>query len=451
MIQIAIQKEDVQKLEYVFISFALLTLIFVALIALRDWVYHARISTYTLQKSLKKISQAISLQDWDKAEKELAILLQNNKSNKETALLQVKVLRGTGKLQEALALIEAKSKDYQEELLFRLEQGLIFLELKKPKQALEAFKECLPILRSESDLLSYAFALHLAGCPKQCCEVLHPLLQSTRNAQVWTLAGDALHELKFFQEAIEAYNRAIKLGNASHHLCMQQGHAYRRLGNLAEAEKLFRKLLEKNPADAAAVLGIGACFQERGNYNKAFFMYQAALALEKDIQLIQKAGYAALKCKKYRIAENYFKEILEQHQPEPLTLSYYGFCLENQRKWQEAEQTYLKLIQLFPSFPQGYRAAAWMFGVGLSQTISHEQGLNFAHRALKLKNDVVSWEILSAVCARNGNFEKAYQIQLALTKQDVDSQTKTRRQQALRKLRKKMPLDDHQVLRSQVA
>ena len=41
----------------------------------------------------------------------------------------------------------------------------------------------------------------------------------------------------------------------------------------------------------------------------------------------------------------------------------------------------LKLIRLFPNDYQGYRALAWMFGVGLSQTVSQTQGLNYAHIA----------------------------------------------------------------------
>ncbi|HEY4831349.1 MAG TPA: hypothetical protein VIH61_02195, partial [Waddliaceae bacterium] len=171
----------------------------------------------------------------------------------------------------------------------------------------------------------------------------------------------------------------------------------------------------------------------------------------KDLRLLHQAGFAALRSKKYRAAETYFFEVMQQQEPDPQTLAYYGFSLENQKKWQEAEQTYLKLIQVFPAYPQGYRALAWMFGVGLSQTVSHEQGINYAHRALKLKNDTVSWEILSACAARTGAFDKAYQIQLTLAKQDADTQTRARRQQALRTLRKKMPLGNHHVLRSLVA
>lgn len=60
-------------------------------------------------------------------------------------------------------------------------------------------------------------------------------------------------------------------------------------------------------------------------------------------------------------------------------------------------------------------------------------------------------EILSACAARTGEFDKAYQIQLSLAKQDNDAASRTRRQQALRTLRKRLPLHDLHVIRSLVA
>lgn len=433
-----------------FITIVLLTLGFVTIITLRDWVTYRRTSTKSVQKILKNIGHAVLLNDWEKGEKDLFPLLEQGRGGKEGALFEIQILRGRGRLHEALQKTEISSRLFPEELLFRLEEGQILLELNRAQEALEAFQVCAPILRGESDFLALATALCQAGEPQQGLDILHAFLPKTHNGHMFALAGDALYDLKLFREAISHYKHAIELGCTTHHVFVQLGHAFRRLGNLSESEKIFRELLDMGGQDIDATLGLGACLQERGHHNKALLIYQTRLAT-KDLRLTHQAAIAALRCKKYRFAETYFFEVLQQQQPDPQLLSYYGLCLEHQKKWQEAEQIYLKFIQLFPSEPQGYRALAWMFGVGLSQTVSLTQGVDFAHRALKLKNDPLSWEILSACAARTGQFEKAYQIQLSLSKNDKDAPTRARRQQALRTLRKRTPLGDTQVLRTQVA
>lgn len=409
-----------------FVIIVLITLAFVAYLTLRDRIYTPRLSSNALQKKTKSASQK--------------------------ALSQIQVLRGTRQFEDALNQVAEAARRFPEELLFRMEEGLILLEMERPKEALEAFKVCTPIIRTESDVLALAAALNRAGHPTQAFELLEPWIYNTENGELYSLVGETYFERKQFQEAIRFYEHAFQLGHKTHHVFTQLAHAYRRLGNLAESEKIFRRLLEKNPADLIATLGLGMCMQERGHFQKALLIYQSSGAWEqKDTRLLREAGLCALRTKKYAYAEHYLLEVIQKIEPETSILASYALALENQHKWQEAEQVYLKLIQLFPSYPHGYRALGWMFGVGLSRTLSQEQGISFAHIALKLKNDPISWEILSACEARVGNFERAYYIQMTLVKQDESREARVRRQQALRNLRKHHPLDGHHVTRSLVA
>ncbi len=434
-----------------FFTIALIILGFVSILTIHNWLKNRFIfSSKLTQKKIKKISQSLSLQNWEKSEKELAHLLKKGRDNKEIQLLQIQLLKGKGLLNAALEKAYHAGRLFPEELGFRLEEGQILLDLNLAKEALDAFEVCAPILRTETDYFYVARALKQTGRPLECLEVLAPLLKQTNNGGLAALAGDALYDCKQFPEAILHYKHALALGLETQHVKIQLGHAFRRQGNLAEAEKIFRSLLEKDSQSVDATLGLGACLQERGYHHKALFVYQSLLST-KDLRLLTQAGFAALRAQRYSFAEKYFCELMHLRRADPQTLGYYGFCLENQKKWQEAEQVYLKLLQLFPDDYQGYRALAWMFGTGLSQTISQTHGMDFAYRALKLKNDPTSWEILSACAARTGEFERAYQIQLTLSKQDSDPQTRIRRSQILRTLRKRMPLGDTHILRSEVA
>lgn len=435
-----------------FLTIALITIVFVIYLSIRDWIRSSRITSSFIQKNIKAASQHISLGNWEEALERLTPLIESGKGGKEVLLLHIQVLRGTHCLKEALAEVLEAARRYPEELLFRMEEGLILSELDRPKEALEAFRVCTPIMRTESDFLALSSVLNRAGYSAQAFELLEPWIKSTQNGELFSLVGDIFFERKQFQQAVHYYLRALKQGYQTHHVTTQLAHAFRRLGNLAESEKIFRKLLEKNRADILATLGLGACMQERGHFQKALLIYQSSGAWEKkDPRLLKEAGLCALRSKKFSYAAFYFRDIIRQTEPDATLLAYYALALEYQNEWQEAEQVYLKLIQLFPSCPHGYRALAWMFGVGLSQTLSQDQGLNFAHIALKLKNDSVSWEILSACEARMGHFERAYQIQMTLSAQDSGAETRSRRQQALRNLRKQLPLDGQHVIRSLVA
>ncbi|MCC5832745.1 MAG: tetratricopeptide repeat protein [Chlamydiales bacterium] len=435
-----------------FTAIALLTLASIAYLTIRDWIHTPRLSSKTIQKNIKAASQHVMLGNWQEASELLPPILASGRGGKEALCLEIQVLRGTRRLREALEKAVEAARLYPEELLFRMEEGLTLLEMERPKEALEAFRVCAPIMRGEGDLLALAAALNRAGHPTQAFDLLEPWIGKTRNGELFALVGETFFERKRFHEAVRFYRQAIELGHKTHQVTTQLAHAYRRLGNLAESEKIFRTLLEKNPADLTATLGLGMCLQERGHFHKALLIYQSSGVWEqKDPGLLKEAGLCALRIKKYGYAEHYLCEVIQKREPEASLYAHYALALENQNKWQEAEQVYLQLIKLFPSYPHGFRALAWMFGVGISQTLSPEQGINFAHIALKLKNDLTSWEILSACEARVGHYERAYYIQMSLVKKDESREARIRRQQALRNLRKHHPLEGHHVTRSLVA
>lgn len=434
------------------------TFIFVTIVSLvifftiRDWLNTARFSPYRLHRMIKTASQYALLENWQEADELLSTILEARHESKEIALLQTQVLRGTNRLNEAFEIVKKASRLYPEELQFRMEEGLILLQMDRPQEALSSFQVCAPIIRAESDVIALASALNRVGNPSQAFELLEPWMKFTHNGPLLALVGEIYFEKKEFHHAITYYEKAIGLGHDRHQVVTQLGTAYRRFGNLAEAERIFRALIEKDPFDIIATLGLGACIQERGHYTKALLIYQTSKVWErKNPHLLKEAGLCALRTGKNGYAESYFSEVMQQTLPEASLFAYYALALENQNKWQKAEQVYLNFIKLFPSHTQGYRALAWLFGVGLSCTISQEEGLSYAHIALKLKNDSTSWEILSACEARVGNFERAHAIQTTLASQDASKEERSRRQQVLRNLRKHHPLDNQHVARSLVA
>lgn len=421
----------------------------ITIVAIRHWCFSRLDYSKSAQKALKQIAQHISLQEWEKARK--CLLSLPDRKNKEALLCEIEILIGEMRPQEALEIAEEASRLFPEELHFRLLEAQCLLEQNRPEEALAAFQVCAPILRKEYDLLTLASALCRTGYTKEALDILNQL-PPAQNGYRTEIAADAFYTQKNFPEAIAHYKKAIELKRPAHRLYLQIGHAHRRQGHLSEAETCFKALLDNNCQDIDAALGLGACLQERGAHHKAFLIYQTALCYSsRNLKVSHQAAFAALRAKKYDFAEKYLFEVLQNERDDPQLYAYYGYSQEMQQKWIEAESSYLRSIERFPAYCPGYRALAWLFGVGLSQRITKEQALHFAHLALKLKNDPLSWEILSAVSARIGEFDQAYQIQQLLAKQDKEPEQKARRQELLRHLRKKLPLGHLHIIRAEVA
>lgn len=419
---------------------------------IRDRIKYPRFTSKIVKQTLQTIQKQILFQDWEGAEKNLQILHKKKHFEKEILLLELKVLRGTRLLKEALELVTIISRQFPEELLFRLEEARILLDLNNPEEALNCFKVCLPILRDELDFFDYGQALFETGHIEECCQVLEEWAYHSAHPRLIALMGDCYFHLKDFPSSIFYYEKALKIGGPFHEWMTRLGTAYRKHGNLSQAEQIFRSILEKDGQDLTALMGLGACLQERGQYHKALLTYQTSPCWYlQDPRLLLQAGYCALRTQKFSYAESYFTPLLIQEKPSAQVLFYYAYSLEGQQKWQAAENTYLALVHHYPNDPNGYRALAWLYGVGLSAQISADEGIHYAHIALKIAPDSLSLEILSACEARRGNFEKAHQIQESLFYREVDREKRGRYQQAMRLLRKNLPLDDNQVLRSLVA
>jgi tetratricopeptide (TPR) repeat protein len=436
----------------VFVSIVLIIVCLIALLSYRDWVKYQRLTNKDKQCLLVHIAKLILLEEWQEAKKEILPLITKNIGGKEASLLYVQVLRGTKEYEKALQVAKESSQRDPEELLFRVEEGKTLLEMGKPKPALEAFLVAEAILRNDGDLIDFATAHLRSGYPEKCWEIIEPILAKASLGNALILAGDTHLELQQYAKAISFYTKGIEKGWNTHQVQTQLGHAHRYLGNYNEAERIYRKILEKDSADVAATLGLGACMEERGYYMKALLIYQSGRAWSKnDPELLTQAATCALYAGKFSYAEEYYGQVIDIQGHTPDLLFHYGYCLEKQQKWDEAEECYVQASQIYPEDVRGYRALAWLYGVGLSRKVSSQEGLRYAHQALSLHEDGLSLEILSAVQARAGEFEAAYQIQEYLSSQDKSKSERLRRSHLLKNLRKQLPLDEAHLYHRLVA
>ena len=427
-------------------------IILTSLLVIRHWLICHSTHDQTTYAMLEEISQLVTLGFWEVAEKDLKALIQNNLGGVTARILHAQVLHGTKRLTEALSAIEDALNLYSNDLGLIHERARIFLEIGDPKSALESLEQCIPILRSEDEILDLTTALFQNNKIRESWNYLNDFIHQSCNGRLLALAGDCQFHWKNYREALKLYNKAQECGWDNHQILSRIGYCLTHIGEWEEAKECFHAILKHDSADISAILGLGTCFEIKGRFQKALILYQNSNAWEcSNPYILRQAGICAVYTGRHEYATLYLQEALKKGLCSPQILAFLGYSLENQKDWAIAEKVYFKLVKRYPRHPAGYVALAWLYGVGLSKNIDAGSGLSMAQRAMELRPDTISWELLSACEARAGNFTKAHNIQEYLSLQAVDKITRMRRKNAMRTLRKKIPLDENHICRILVA
>jgi superkiller protein 3 len=98
-------------------------------------------------------------------------------------------------------------------------------------------------------------------------------------AEAWNGLGEALGELKQFQRAIEAFNKAVGLDSTLLKAKYNQAITYDRMKNFRYSEFVFRNLIKNNPNYALAYDGLAVTLSKGGRAKEAIALHERAIAL----------------------------------------------------------------------------------------------------------------------------------------------------------------------------
>jgi Flp pilus assembly protein TadD len=104
----------------------------------------------------------------------------------------------------------------------------------------------------------------------------HAVALAPNNATFLNNLGFSLFLRKRYHEAIEAYQRAVRMSPVTPRIRTNLGFAYAALGDFPRAAREFD--MGANPADARNNLGLG--YERRGDLTNAYAMYTEALRLD---------------------------------------------------------------------------------------------------------------------------------------------------------------------------
>jgi superkiller protein 3 len=92
--------------------------------------------------------------------------------------------------------------------------------------------------------------------------------------------GDAYYRLKKYNEAIDAFQKAIEIDPKYAYAYNNMGIALRKQGKYNDAIAAYKKAIEVDPKDAYAYNNMGVALNEQKRYNEAVASYQKAIELD---------------------------------------------------------------------------------------------------------------------------------------------------------------------------
>jgi len=123
--------------------------------------------------------------------------------------------------------------------------------------------------------------------------------------------GMLLMATEFFEAAAPCFENAASLAPRDARWIYYQAHAHRRLGNAAEAARLFERVLALSPGHAAASWWLGSMYLDLGRPADADVQFTSIQAVGGfDVPMLYGRGRAALAQERYGAAAAYFERLL---------------------------------------------------------------------------------------------------------------------------------------------
>ncbi|HBE19530.1 MAG TPA: protein kinase [Cyanobacteria bacterium UBA11149] len=165
--------------------------------------------------------------------------------------------------------------------------------------------------------------------------------------------GETLFELKRYQDALDAYNRALELKPEYTEALAGQGDALLQLNRSQEAIEAYEKAIQLQPDYATAWKGRGIALDKLQKYEEAINALDEVLKLTpEDWETWTNRGEIQIKLQRFSGAIASFDKVLAIKPDNPSVWYQRGWAYQNLRQYQEAIDSYTKALKYKPDSPQ---------------------------------------------------------------------------------------------------
>jgi tetratricopeptide (TPR) repeat protein/tRNA A-37 threonylcarbamoyl transferase component Bud32 len=228
---------------------------------------------------------------------------------------------------------------------------------------------------------------------------------NSTNATDLTNRGETLLELKRYDDALKAYNRAVEIRPEYAEAWNGQGDTFLALKRYKDALDSYDKAIQIQPSYLEAWASRGKALDFLQQYEEAIASFDAALKIQpKYLEAWDGRGNAQIKLKQYSEAIASFDKAVKL-QPDYSPAWYRrGLALHSLRRYQEAVDSYNKAVELKPDSPQSWYSR----GNALIVLERYPEAVESYDKAVQFQpNFYQAWYSRGSALVNAGQYEKA--------------------------------------------
>ncbi|MGE4266884.1 MAG: tetratricopeptide repeat protein [Deferribacterales bacterium] len=234
-------------------------------------------------------------------------------------------------------------------------------------QQLENHKEKLPA--ADKDIKSYT-PEDLDNLEEYVQLLRREKAEKDYTAGEWFYIGLHYQNCNKFEDAIKAYDEAIRINPKAHAVWGNKGIALISNNKFKEAIEAFNEALNIKPNLPELLNNKGVAFERLNEFDKAIKLYEKAIGI------------------KYDYVYAWFNK---------------GDALQNLKRHHDAIKAYEEAIKIKPDYHEAWNGKAW----NLMLDGKYQEALEAVNKAIELKNNEYSQDTKAAILMKMGRFEEA--------------------------------------------
>ena len=203
-------------------------------------------------------------------------------------------------------------------------------------------------------------------------------------AEAWVGQGNTLQQLQRYEEALAAYEKAIQIDPEDWQAWTGRAQVFERLGRDQEAIDAFNSAIELQPNAWEAWSGLGKVQMKLKQYSEAVASFEQLLRLRRDdASAWFQRGWALHQLGQYEEAVKSYDKALNLKPYDAQAWYQRGNALIKLNQYKQAAQAYEQAVESQPDFYQAWYSR----GVALSQLEQYEAAFTAYDGAVKAKPD----------------------------------------------------------------
>lgn len=301
-------------------------------------------------KSLDRINELISLNEFEGARIELKNLLDIEPQNIEALKLLGLCNVNLGHFSEGKSNFETVVKYKNEDATSWFYLANCYDKLDDFLHAETAYREVIKLRENYMDAYKNLGVVYIKNKkPKKALELAQKAVTMVKDDYLfYYLAGTALLAAKDFQNSIPYFEKALELNPTHSQICNNLGTAYLTMGNYNKSYDNFIKASELEPQNSITFYNIASILQIQSKHEEACKYFQKAYDIDKEEHYLVSLALSEFKSEQYAQAIKHYKILISQH-PEKHNFQYnLACCYEMTGKYSFAIGILSQLVLLNP-------------------------------------------------------------------------------------------------------